>query len=61
MDIAALSVMMSQANAKQSTDLSLLKVAMESAEQTGDNLTKMLEGSSPAPHPTLGKSIDLRG
>lgn len=55
MDIAALSIGLKQASLSQGVGIALTKKAMDTAEQNSDQLLKMLE----APHPTLGKSIDL--
>lgn len=55
MDIAALSIGMNQASLSQIVGIALTKKAMNTAEQNSDQLLKMLE----APHPTLGKSVDM--
>ncbi|WP_449598766.1 YjfB family protein [Niallia sp. Marseille-Q9988] len=55
MDIAALSIGMNQASLSQNVGIALTKKAMNTAEQNSDQLLKMLE----APHPTLGKSVDM--
>ncbi|CAI9395140.1 YjfB family protein [Niallia sp. Sow4_A1] len=55
MDIAALSIGMNQARLSQNVGIALTKKAMNTAEQNSDQLLKMLE----APHPTLGKSVDM--
>ncbi|MFT4417183.1 YjfB family protein [Fredinandcohnia humi] len=57
MDIAALSIGMNQASLAQNVGIALSKKVMETAEQNNNQLLKMLE----APHPHLGKSIDLKG
>jgi hypothetical protein len=57
MDIAALSVMMNQSQIQQQTSLSVLKMAMNTAEQNSVDLTKMLEQNV---QPHLGNSIDLK-
>jgi Putative motility protein len=57
MDIAALSVMMNQSQLKQQASISVMKMAMNTAEQNGAELTKMLEQSV---QPHLGSSIDLK-
>jgi Putative motility protein len=56
MDIAALSVM-NQSQIQQQASLSVMKMAMNTAEQNSVELTKMLEQSV---QPHLGSSIDLK-
>jgi hypothetical protein len=57
MDIAALSVLMNQSQVQQQASLSVMKMAMNTAQQNGTELTKMLEQSV---QPHLGSSIDLK-
>lgn len=57
MDIAALSVMMNQSQLQQQASISVMKMAMNKAQQNGAELTKMLEQSV---QPHLGSSIDLK-
>jgi hypothetical protein len=57
MDIAALSIGMNQASLGQSVGLALAKQVMDLAQQSASQMTEMIQ----APHPTLGKSIDLKG
>ncbi|MBO1510835.1 YjfB family protein [Metabacillus sp. BG109] len=57
MDIAALSINLNQASLGQSVSIALAKKTMEVAQQNNQEMLKMLE----APHPSLGKSIDLKG
>ncbi|HYK74710.1 MAG TPA: YjfB family protein [Pseudoneobacillus sp.] len=57
MDIAALSIGMSQASLSQSVGIALTKKVMETSEQNNIQLLKMME----APHPYLGQSIDVKG
>ncbi|WP_082220192.1 YjfB family protein [Domibacillus robiginosus] len=57
MDIAALSVGMSQASLSQSVSLALTKKTMDTAQQNASQMVQML----PAPHPTLGQSVDVKG
>lgn len=62
MDIAALSIGMQQANLHQQVDLSLMKKVMETAETNGQAMANMLQQMAvPAPHPTLGNRIDVKG
>jgi Putative motility protein len=57
MGIAALSVMMNQSQIQQQASISVMKIAMNTAEQNSVDLTKMLEQSV---QPHLGSSIDLK-
>lgn len=57
MDIAALSVMVNQSHVQQHASLSVMKMAMNTAEQNSANFTKMLEQSV---QPHLGSKIDLQ-
>lgn len=60
MDIAALSTAMSQVNLGQQVSIALTKKVMDTAEVNAAALTEMLKTSSvQAPHPTLGKNIDI--
>ncbi|PKR86508.1 YjfB family protein [Heyndrickxia camelliae] len=56
MDIAALSIGLSQASLGQSVEIALTKKAMDATQQNSAEIIKMLE----APHPTLGNTIDLK-
>lgn len=57
MDIAALSMAMSQAAVTQQASVQVMNISMDQAKQQGDQMAKMLE-TSVTPH--LGSSIDLR-
>ncbi|MCP3760920.1 YjfB family protein [Domibacillus sp. A3M-37] len=57
MDIAALSMGMSQASLGQNIGLALTKKTMDMAQQNANQMVQMLQ----APHPTLGNSIDVKG
>ncbi|MDO3413063.1 YjfB family protein [Saccharibacillus sp. CPCC 101409] len=57
MDIAALSVAMSQVSTTQQASLQVMSIAKDQAEQQGQQLAKMLE-QSVSPH--LGGSLDIR-
>ncbi len=56
LDIAALSISLNQATLSQSVGIALSKKVMENAQQNQSQLLKMME----APHPNLGKSIDIK-
>ncbi|GLO67381.1 MULTISPECIES: YjfB family protein [Oceanobacillus] len=58
MDIAGLSIAMSQANVQQQVSFGLMNKVMDQSEQQGSNLLKMLDQPM---HPDLGQSIDLKG
>ena len=57
LDIAALSIGLNQASLSQDVSIALAKKVMETSQQSNEQLLKALE----APHPNLGKSIDLKG
>ncbi|MFJ5624377.1 YjfB family protein [Peribacillus loiseleuriae] len=57
MDIAALSIGMSQASLSQNIGIALTKKVMDSSQQNAVQMIEMLQ----APHPTLGHSVDLKG
>ncbi|WNS43879.1 YjfB family protein [Paenibacillus sp. MMS20-IR301] len=57
MDIAALSVVMSQASIKQAAGLQVLSLAKDQAETGAQNMVQMLNQGS---HPTLGKTLDIK-
>lgn len=56
MDIAAISMNLSQQKVMQEVNVSMLKNAIETAETGGEDLAKMMEQSV---LPNLGQSIDL--
>jgi Putative motility protein len=56
MDIAALSMVMSQAKLSQQVGVSVLNIAKTQSEQQGQDLVKMLQ--SVQPH--LGGNLDIR-
>lgn len=61
MDIAKLSIAKSNYNLRLETSLAMTKQVKELSEQIGDQFIDMLEKStSPAPHPTLGNSVDMK-
>ncbi|MFZ4451047.1 YjfB family protein [Salibacterium aidingense] len=64
MDIAAMSMAQSQGQVKQQASMSVMKKAMDTGEQQGEFINKMLETSGPAQvqqaaHPYKGASVDL--
>ncbi|MBP0723695.1 YjfB family protein [Bacillus sp. RG28] len=56
MDIAAISINMNQSTLQQNVSIALTKKAMETAQQSANQMIQMLQ----APHPTLGNTIDLQ-
>lgn len=58
MDIAALSMSLSQMNVRQEASVLVTKKAMDQAETNSANVVKMLEQSV---QPHIGGSVDLRG
>lgn len=58
MDIAALSMVLSQMNVRQDASVSLMKKSMDQAETNGESVVKMLEQSA---QPHLGGTVDLKG
>ena len=62
MDIAAMSMALSQSQVKQQASLSVMKQAMSIAETNTAGLLQMLNVSNEnTPHPYLGTNIDLKG
>ncbi|WP_412677706.1 YjfB family protein [Bacillus swezeyi] len=57
LDIAALSVALSQSALAQNVHMSLTKTALDTAEQSAGQLIDMMQ----APHPVSGHNIDLKG
>ncbi len=63
MDIAALSMGMSQVNLMQQVDLSIIKMAMETGSRQMDGLVEMIEPVSdviPSPDPNIGQILDVK-
>lgn len=58
MDIAALSMALSQMNVRQEATVSVMKKSMDQAESNGASVLKMLEQSV---QPHIGGSVDLKG
>ncbi|MBU9672622.1 YjfB family protein [Planococcus sp. CP5-4] len=58
MDIAALSMSLSQMNVRQEASVLVTKKAMDQAEANSASVVKMLEQSV---QPHIGSSIDLKG
>lgn len=58
MDIAELSVAMSQSSVQQSAGITLIKKAMDNGEQNTMQMTEMMQSN--AVDPNLGQHIDVR-
>ena len=57
MDIAAMSVILSQSKVQQQAGLSVMKMAMGVAKNTGDSITALIGQST---QPNLGTSVDIQ-
>ena len=57
MDIAALSMAMSQMNARTEANVSIMKKTIDQAETIGQDVVKMLEQSV---RPHIGGNLDIR-
>ncbi|WP_017813620.1 MULTISPECIES: YjfB family protein [Paenibacillus] len=57
MDIPALSMAMSQASVAQAAGIQVMSLSKDMMEQQGQQMAQMLQQ---APHPNLGKSLDIR-
>lgn len=57
MDIAALSMGLSQMKIAQEASMSVMKMAMDTAKSQSSDLTKMMEQSVT---PNVGKNIDIK-
>ena len=64
MDIAALSVMMSQGRVQQQADVSVMKLAMDVASTQGNMMTSLIDETAKSlelsVQPHLGGSVDIR-
>jgi hypothetical protein len=61
MDIAALSVVMANSQVRSDASLAMMANIKNLMNQQGNQLTEMLSKSvADAPHPTLGKSVDIK-
>lgn len=56
MDIAALSMAMSQQQVMTEVSMGVLKMSMDTSETMGDGMVKMMESSVT---PNLGQSVDI--
>ncbi|MUK89688.1 putative motility protein [Ornithinibacillus sp. L9] len=60
MDIAAMSVVMNQAQVRSDASLAVMGNVKDLMEQQGAQLKEMLQQSVSAPHPSLGKQLDIQ-
>ena len=58
MDIAALSMAMSQSRVKESAGISVMKMAMDTGKETATQMTEMMKNV--AVDPDLGQRLDTR-
>ncbi|SEA68407.1 Putative motility protein [Thalassobacillus cyri] len=62
MDVATVSVLMSQHYVKQNASLAVMDKSMDQAKEQGSQMIEMLKTNMPeAQHPKLGGRIDLKG
>ena len=66
MDIAALSMALSQMNVRQEASISIMKKTMDQAESNGHSVVEMLQDSSvkvmeQSVQPHIGSQFDMRG
>jgi hypothetical protein len=57
MDIAALSMIMSQSKAQTAAGIAIAKMAMDTNKETGTQMTEMIKNS--AVDPNLGNHLDV--
>ena len=66
MDIAALSMALSQMNVRQEASISIMKKTMDQAESNGHSVVEMLQDSSvkvmeQSVRPHIGSHVDIEG
>ena len=65
MDIAAMSILISQGKVQQQAGLSVMKLAMNTSKTSGDMLASLIgetaKGLELSVQPHLGASVDVRG
>jgi hypothetical protein len=57
-DIASLSIIMSQSNVQQSADISVMKMAMDTGNETATQMTEMMKNV--AIDPNLGQHFNAK-
>lgn len=60
MDIAALSMAMSQMNLGTQVGVAVTKLSMDTAEQSGQMMANMIKGMELSVNPNMGSQIDIR-
>lgn len=60
MDIAALSMAMSQMNLGTQVGVAVTKLSMDTAEQSGQMMADMLKGIELSVNPNIGSQIDIK-
>lgn len=60
MDIAALSTVLSQVQVKQQASLSVMKKVMDTGNNQAIDMLQMMEASTEAVDPNLGRTIDMK-
>lgn len=60
MDIAALSIMLSQSNVQQQAGISVMKRAMGAATEQADLFTEMVKSMERSIQPYLGGNVDVQ-
>lgn len=60
MDIAALSMSLSQANLSNEVSVAMMNIAKEQIEQNGANLVENLKSMELSVNPNVGSKIDVR-
>ena len=60
MDIAAMSVALSQNNIQQQAGLSIMKMAMGVDTNAGDFIASLAGQTTPPVHPFLGAQLDIK-
>lgn len=58
MDIAALSMVMSQSRVQESAGISVMKMAMDAGKETATQMTEMIKNV--AVDPNIGQHLDVR-
>ncbi|MBN6205023.1 YjfB family protein [Ralstonia pickettii] len=60
MDIAALSTALSQMQVQQQASLSVMKMTMDTGATQANDLLQMMQASTDAVDPNVGKTIDIK-
>lgn len=60
MDIAALSTALSQMQVQQQASLSVMKMTMDAGATQANDLLQMMQASTDAVDPNVGRTIDIK-